>query len=367
MIRHRPGILEIDSYVPGDSGSSMRPAARLASNESPFPPDDRVAAAIRASITRANRYPDFDSRELTEALASRWHLSPDQVSVDSGSSSLLRNIVTACAGPGTEIVYGWPSFSSYEHTTLLAGATPIRVALTPDHRLDLARILAAINDRTRVVLLCLPNNPTGTTVDHTALEAFMEAVPEDLLIVLDECYREFVTDPDAASGPRLLGRFPNVVVLASLSKSAGLAGLRIGYALSSPDVGSLLRAVRIPFSVSTVAQAAALACLEPAVTAALESRITATVSERRRVYDTLTGAGIEVVPSQANFLFLPHQHAAPEKVRLLAQLGALVRLAGPREIRISIGNRRENDHLLSCIDPLTVGIRKSSRSEAHLT
>ncbi|GCE42041.1 Histidinol-phosphate aminotransferase [Rhodococcus wratislaviensis] len=318
-----------------------------------------MAAAIRASITRANRYPDFDSRELTEALASRWHLSPDQVSVDSGSSSLLRNIVTACAGPGTEIVYGWPSFSSYEHTTLLAGATPIRVALTPDHRIDLARILAAINDRTRVVLLCLPNNPTGTTVDHTALEAFMEAVPEDLLIVLDECYRAFVTDPNAASGPRLLERFPNVVVLESLSKSAGLAGLRIGYALSSPDVGALLRAVRIPFAVSTVAQAAALACLGPAVTAALESRITATVSERQRMYGTLTGAGIEVVPSQANFLFLPHQHGAPEKVRLLAQDGALVRLAGPREIRISIGSRQENDHLLSCIGPLTEGTRKS--------
>ncbi|MBC2641892.1 MULTISPECIES: histidinol-phosphate transaminase [unclassified Rhodococcus (in: high G+C Gram-positive bacteria)] len=331
----------------------MRRAARLASNESPFPPVDRVAAAIRASITQANRYPDFESRKLTDALASRWHLSPDQVSVDSGSSSLLRNIVTACAGPGTEIVYGRPSFPSYEHAALLAGATPIRVALTPDYRLDLTRILAAINERTRVVLLCLPNNPTGTTVAHSALEAFIEAVPGDLLIVLDECYREFVTDPNAASGFRLLGRFPNVAVVKSLSKSAGLAGLRIGYALSSPDVGLLLRAVRIPFSVSAAAQAAALACLEPAVTTALESRITATVSERNRVFDILTSKGIEVVPSEANFLFLPHQHGAQKKVQLLARHGALVRLVGPREIRITVGSRKENDHLLSCIDALT--------------
>ncbi|MFC0452023.1 histidinol-phosphate transaminase [Rhodococcus jostii] len=352
MIRHRPGVLDIDRYVPGRSGPVTGPLAMLASNESPFPPLDRVRTAMCAGITHANRYPDFESRNLTEALAQRWRLSTDQVVVDSGSSSLIRNIATACTGPETDVIYPWPSFSSYEHAALLTGATPVRVALTPDYRPDLDRIFASIDDRTRVVFLCLPNNPTGTTVDHTALEAFVEAVPEDLLIVLDECYREFVTDPNAASGIRLLSRFDNVAVLKSLSKSAGLAGLRIGYALSSPEVCRLLEAVRVPFAVSSPAQAAALACLEPDIASELESRITATVSERSRLFRALSTAGIEAIPSQANFLFLPRQHDAATTVRHLANHGVLVRQVGSQEIRISVGSRIENDHLLAHVDAL---------------
>ncbi|MCQ4121543.1 histidinol-phosphate transaminase [Rhodococcus tibetensis] len=353
MIRHRASILEMDGYIPGRVGPLARSAAMLASNESPFPPLERVQAAIRTSITHTNRYPDFASNDLTGALAQRWHLPADHVVVDSGSSTLLRNIVIACAGPGTDVLYPWPSFSSYEHAAQLVGATPIRVELTSEYRLDLDRIAAAITDRTRVVFLCLPNNPTGTTVDQAALESFLEAVPDDLVVVVDECYREFVTDPNAASGTRLLGRFPNVVVLKSLSKSAGLAGLRIGYALSSPEVCALLRAVQVPFSVSSVAQAAALACLEPEAMSALESRITATVSERSRISRALSAEGVEVVPSQANFLFLPRQHGAMAKVRQLADRSVFVRQVGPEGIRISIGSRRDNDHLLACVDVLS--------------
>ncbi|NMM92520.1 hypothetical protein B2J88_51250 [Rhodococcus sp. SRB_17] len=347
-VRHRPDILHIEQYSAGRTALPTSPrAALLTSNESPYPMLDDIRDAVISSLRQAHRYPDPSNAALTRALAGRWNVQPDRISVDSGSSSIIRNITAACAGPDSTVVIPWPSFSIYEQSALIAGATPVRVPLDGDYRIDLDAVLSAIDDRTSLVFLCLPNNPTSTTVSHSRLRSFMESVPPDLLVVIDECYRDFTTDPDAASGQRLLHLFPNILLVKSFSKAAGLAGLRIGFALSSPDVAELLRTVTPPFATSAVAQAAALASLDARAVSAVESRITATVSERERVYRELLSARVDVVDSQTNFHYLPRHRNAPHTVERLRQRGVHVRLTGPTDIRITVGARSDNDLLLA--------------------
>ncbi|MBV9920285.1 MAG: histidinol-phosphate transaminase, partial [Pseudonocardia sp.] len=307
-VRLRPALATLPSYVPG---RTIPGAIKLASNETPFPPLPHVVARIAESAQNANRYPDNAAVELTTALARRYGIDAEHVAVGCGSVSLCTQLVQAAADAGEEVLYAWRSFEAYPIIAAICGAVSIQVALTGEHVHDLDAIAAMVGPRTRVVFVCNPNNPTGTVVGKEALLKFLARVPTDVLVVLDEAYHEFVTDPDVPDGFALLEAHPNLVVLRTFSKAYGLAGLRVGYGLTAdPAVARALRQTQVPFALSQIAQDAALASLEPAAEAQLRDRVREIVPERERVWAALVEQGYPVPPSQSNFVWLPLGEAA---------------------------------------------------------
>jgi histidinol-phosphate aminotransferase len=245
------------------------------------------------------------------------------------------------------VVYAWRSFEAYPIVVALAGARPVQVPLTADHRHDLAAMRAAITDRTKVVLVCTPNNPTGPSVGHAELVELVEGVPEDVLVVIDEAYLEFVAGSDAPDPVRaleILRTHPNVVVLRTFSKAYGLAGLRVGYAVAHEPVAQALRKTATPFGVNTLAQVAAVASLE--AQAELDERVAALVEERRRVVDALTGAGWDVPQSGANFVWFALGERTPDFVAACSEAGLSVRPYGTDGVRVTIGEPEASNRLL---------------------
>ncbi|MEV6102921.1 aminotransferase class I/II-fold pyridoxal phosphate-dependent enzyme [Nocardia sp. NPDC051981] len=353
LIRHRAGLRAVPRHRPATGNRSRQRAdVFLTFNESPYPLLAAVRDALVAVMDSAHRYPDFAGVTLIEQLAEHWHVQRSQVTIDGGSSGVIRSIASVFAEPGTTAVFGWLPFPVYEQATPLAGAQPNRVPLDSSYRLDLPAISRAVDDRARVVFLCLPNNPTGMTVSQAALRAFMASVPRHLLVVVDECYGAFVTAPDADRGCQLLADFSNLVVLKSFSKSAGLAGLRAGHALSSPEVAELLRLASVPFGVSIFAQAAAVAALSAPALKVQRGRVAEIVSECDRVHCRLRQARVAVVESEANFLYVTPRTSAGERIAHLARCGIHVRHAAADPIRISIGSSYDHDRLLEHIDLL---------------
>ncbi|MFC9786978.1 histidinol-phosphate transaminase [Rhodococcus sp. NPDC127528] len=357
--RTRPDLVEISPYVPG---RTIPGAVKLASNETTAGPLPSVAAAIAESALGVNRYPDNGSVALREALAERLGVSVDRVATGCGSVSLCQELVQIAAGPGDEVLFAWRAFEVYPVVARVAGATPVQVPLTADHVHDLDAMLAAITDRTRVIFVCNPNNPTGTAVPQEALERFLDAVPDDVMVILDEAYIEYMRPGDQAGeqipdGVALAEGRANVVVLRTFSKAYGLAGLRVGYAVADPAIVATLSKVHIPFAVSTVAQAAAIASL--AAADELLARTDGIVAERRRMRDTLLGAGYEVPASNANFIWLPLGDRSAEFSEASAAAGVLIRPYGTDGVRITIGDPDENDAFLAFATGDGVAIWKS--------
>lgn len=345
--RTRPDLSGIAPYVPG---RNFPGAIKLASNETTAGPLPSVMAAITEAASGANRYPDNGSVALREALAAKLGVSVDRIATGCGSVGLCLELVQATAGPGDEVLYAWRSFEAYPVLTKVVGATPVEVPLTEDHGHDLDAMLAAITDRTRLIFVCNPNNPTGTMIGTEALERFLDAVPAHILVALDEAYFEYVRPGEgvgaaAPNGVALAEGRPNVVVLRTFSKAYGLAGLRIGYAIAEPEIIAALFKVHLPFAVNTVAQAAAVASL--AADAELLARTDELVAERTRVRDTLIAAGYEVPPSSANFIWLPlGAHSATFGEACVAA-SVLTRPLGEDGVRVTIGDPDENDAFLS--------------------
>lgn len=260
--RLRPELAGLPVYVPG---KTVPGAIKLASNETVFGPLPSVRAAIDRATDTVNRYPDNGCVQLKAALAR--HLGPDfapeHVAVGCGSVSLCQQLVQVTASVGDEVVFGWRSFELYPPQVRVAGAIPIQVPLT-DHTFDLYAMLAAVTDRTRLIFVCNPNNPTSTVVGPDALARFVEAVPAHILIAIDEAYVEYIRDGMRPDSLGLVRAHNNVVVLRTFSKAYGLAGLRIGYAIGHPDVITALDKVYVPFTVSSIGQAAAIASLDAA-------------------------------------------------------------------------------------------------------
>ncbi|MFE3292778.1 histidinol-phosphate transaminase [Rhodococcus sp. NPDC059234] len=345
--RTRPDLVDISPYVPG---RTFPGAIKLASNETTAGPLPSVAAAITESALGVNRYPDNGSVALREALANKLGVSVDRVAAGCGSVSLCQELVQITAGPGDEVLFAWRAFEVYPVVARVAGATPVQVPLTADHVHDLDAMLAAVTDRTRVIFVCNPNNPTGTAVPQDALERFLDAVPDHIMVILDEAYIEYMRPGDQAGaqipdGVALADGRSNVVVLRTFSKAYGLAGLRVGYAVADPAIVAALSKVHIPFAVSTVAQAAAIASL--AAADELLARTDGIVAERRRMRDTLLGAGYEVPASNANFVWLPLGDRSAEFAEASAAAGVLVRPYGTDGVRITIGDPNENDAFLA--------------------
>ena len=343
--RLRPELADIPAYTPG---KTVAGAIKLASNETVHGPLPGVREAIAAATETINRYPDNGNVELREHLAR--HLShgnevtPEQIAVGCGSVSLCQQLIQITCTVGDEVVFGWRSFEVYPLQVRVAGATPVRVPLR-DHTFDLDAMLAAITDRTRLIFVCNPNNPTSTVVDPDELARFVAAVPPEILVVIDEAYVEYIRDGLLPDSLGLANTHPNVVVLRTFSKAYGLAGLRVGYAVGDPEVITALGKVYVPFTSSTISQAAAIASL--AAAGELLARTDAVVEERIRVSAELTRLGYRVPATQANFVWLPLGEQTSDFARRAAEARVLVRPYAGEGARVSIGARDENDAFLA--------------------
>ncbi|MFC2517911.1 MAG: histidinol-phosphate transaminase [Corynebacterium matruchotii] len=337
----RADISEIPSYVPG---KRLADALKLSSNEVAHPPLPAAVAAMAEAAAAANRYPDMGATDLIHAIAKHLKLRPEQVAVGCGSSALCQQLVQITCATGDEVVFPWRSFEAYPIFARVAGATPRPVPLTADHRVDLPALAAAITPATRLVFVCNPNNPTGTTITKREFEEFMAVVPPTTLVALDEAYFEFVRTQDTPMGTEVVVKHENVVALRTFSKAYGLAGVRVGYAFGNPAIIAALNKVAIPFGVSAVAQAGAIASLAGA--AQLLERTNETVSERDRV-----ARAIGAIPSEANFVWLPAETAAT-LAQQLADQGVIVR-AFPEGVRITVTDHAEADRFLAAWNSIT--------------
>jgi histidinol-phosphate aminotransferase len=321
-----------------------RPVHRSSLNEHWYPPLPSVLAAVAAAAGQVNRYPDLYGDALAAVLAERLDRPAAEVVVGPGSNALLLRLLAAACGPGDEVVHAWRSFEAYPIDVQVAGAVPVPVPLTPDLRHDLPAMAAAVGPRTRAVLLCSPNNPTGPALRTDQVEAFLRAVPADLLVVLDEAYRDFSRDPGTVDGVALGRRHRNVVALRTFSKAHGLAGLRVGYAVGPAAVTEAIRAMGVPFAVPDLAQAAALASLQ--AEAELAERVAGVVAERERILAGLRAQGWEPPESQANFVWLPLGEAAAGFGERCAGRGLLVRVFDGEGVRCTVGPPEAGDLLL---------------------
>lgn len=326
--------------------------AQLASNESPFGPHPKVVEAIRDAAAAMNRYPDPDATRLRRRVADRFETEPGRVAVGNGSCEILLAAAEALCEPGAEILYAWPSFSMYPHLAALTGAREIRVPLAEGEVHDLDAMAAEVTAATQLAIVCNPNNPTGTHLPAAQIAAFCERIPDHVTIALDEAYVEFQIDDDPDATVDLLADFPNLVILRTFSKVYGLAGLRVGFTLGSAKFRAAVDAVRQPFSVNALAQAAAAEAVLHQDD--VEQRVERTMVERVRVEEGLRELGLATAETQANFSWIDLADADEKGVVAgLAEQSIAVRpgtpLGGPGHIRVSYGTAAENDRFLAAL------------------
>jgi histidinol-phosphate aminotransferase len=349
-VRLRPMLSNLPGYVPG---RSVPGAIKLASNETPYPPLPSVLKAMFSAAEDGNRYPDNWSSELAARLARRHNVPAERIAVGCGSVALAHQLFNIALDAGDEVIYAWRSFETYPIATAISAAVSVQVPLREQTH-DVAAMAGRLSDRTQMVIVCNPNNPTGTAVRDGALRQLLATVPADVLVVLDEAYREYVTDPDVTDGITLLDEFPNVVVLRTFSKAYGLAGLRIGYAVAGDvAVTNALRQVQIPFAVTKLAQAAALASLEPEADAELSARVGELVRERDRVRIALIEAGYAIPDTQANFVWVPMGDRSTDWATGCEDRRVVVRPFQGAGVRVTIGTPDENDRFLEAARELT--------------
>ncbi len=342
----RAALDAVPSYVPGrpPGTAGNGPAYKMSSNENPFPPLPSVLATATEAVGTMNRYPDMFSVELTERIAAARQVPVEDVVVGTGSSGVLSQTLNAMCDPGDEVVYAWRSFEAYPIMVALTGARSVQVPLTPDGRHDLRAMADAVTDQTEVILVCSPNNPTGPAVRALELEEFLGWVPPDVLVVIDEAYTEFGTDPAAAEALAAYRRHQNVMVLRTFSKAYGLAGLRVGYAVAHPHIAMALRKAAVPFGVSHVAQRAALASLD--AYPELLTRVDAVVAERERLLCALRQDGWAIPDTQANFVWLPLAEQTNSFAEEATRAGISVRPFPDEGVRVTVDCPEANDIFL---------------------
>lgn len=332
-VRIRPEIAALPAYKQGKQAGAD--AFKLSSNENPFDPLPGVVQAVQAAHG-FNRYPDATAARLRARLAERFDVADDHIHVAAGSVSILFQLAQATSGPGDEILFSWRSFEAYPSLAVVAGSTAVTVPNDPAGGHDLDAMADAVTDRTRMIIVCTPNNPTGPIVTQAAFDAFLARVPRDVLIVLDEAYAEFVTDSDAVDGARVVTqRHPHVVVLRTFSKAYGLAGLRVGYAVGDPRVLAAARSTGIPLSVTAAAEEAALASLD--AEDELRARVAELAERRDALAARLRDVGWDVPVAQGNFVWLPAGDRALEVAAAFDAAGLIVRPFAGDGVRISIG------------------------------
>jgi histidinol-phosphate aminotransferase len=343
----RPVVRDLPAYVPGRPPAPRAGVTtyKLSSNENPYPPLPGVLEAAVEAAGRMNRYPDMGCTELYAAIGARLGVPAGRLAAGAGSVAVLYHLLQALCESGDEAVYAWRSFEAYPIAVSVTGATSVQVPLGPGARHDLDAMADAVTERTKVVVVCTPNNPTGPSVRRTELEAFLDRVPPHVVVVLDEAYREFVRDDDGFDGVELQRDRPNVVAMRTFAKAYGLAGFRVGYLVADPEIAAAVRACALPFGVSSVAQAAAVASLERE--AELLERVEALVAERTRVVDSLRDLGWDVPEAQGNFVWLDLGERTAAFAAAAEQAGVMVRPFAGEGVRVSIGEPAGNDVLLA--------------------
>jgi histidinol-phosphate aminotransferase len=349
-ISPRPVVGRLPRYAAGKPPVAVDGLAsyKLSSNENPLPPLPAVLEAI-ANQTDFNRYPDPLSSKLRAALADFLHVPAEDIVTGAGSLGALNQILATFAGQNEdgkpdEVIYAWRSFEAYPISVGLAGAESVRIPVTSDGRHDLAAMAAAVTARTRVILLCTPNNPTGPALTATETEAFIRSVPANIVVVIDEAYQEFIRSADPVDGIALYRKYPNVVVLRTFSKAHGLAGLRVGYSVSNPGLTQHLRVAATPFAVSQIAEKAAVVSLQnfPQVV----ERVQRLVDERTRVAAGLKDLGWDVPEAQGNFVWLALGAGSAEFAEVAGANGLSVRAFPGEGVRVSIGEEEANTRFL---------------------
>jgi histidinol-phosphate aminotransferase len=347
-------IAELKPYEPGkpietlERELGIQGSIKLASNENPLGPSPKAVAAIQRAAAGVNRYPDGAAHRLRQALAGRLGVQPDQLVFGCGCDELLELVAKAFLGPGDEAVFAWPSFALYPIVVQGMGASAVRVPLDGDLVHDLPALAKAVTPRTQVVIVCNPNNPTGTSVGAADFDAFAAELPPDVLLVVDEAYREYATRPDFPDSLAWVARRPGTAVLRTFSKIYGLAGARIGYGVMDAELASWLDRARHPFNVSLLAEEAALAALGDEEH--VRRTLAVTHEGLRFLRRELEALGLETWPSDANFLLL---RAGAGIYELLLREGVIVRPMGgfglPEHVRITVGTREENERLLAAL------------------
>jgi histidinol-phosphate aminotransferase len=357
----KPHLKSVKPYVPGKPIEELRrernfdgEIIKLASNENPYEPIDEVKQAILDEISQVNRYPNSGCFYLCEELAAYHSVGANQVFIGNGSNEIIDLLARAFVNPDEEIVYPWPSFIVYPIVSQLVGVKAVEVPLK-DYRVDLAAMRAAVNAKTKIVIVCNPNNPTATYVSQSEVERFLDGLSESVLVVFDEAYYEYVGASDFPDTIAHIKDRPNVIVLRTFSKIHSLSGVRVGYSLSHADVVTCLHKVRQPFNVNSIAQGAALAALrhmDKITIRAKENR-----DELRFVREELQKLGFVVPPSQTNFLLAVPPHGSGAIVEQLMDRGIIVRPMKPfglgeETFRVTIGTPYENRKFIETLKGL---------------
>ncbi|CAN5520221.1 histidinol-phosphate transaminase [soil metagenome] len=360
-VRLRTTLRAVPAYKPGKPASATQgqTSFKISSNENPYPPLPSVLDAVTEAAREMNRYPDMSVAALTEAISQRFEVPAECIATGTGSVGVLTQLVNITCDPGDEVVYAWRSFEAYPIVIALAGATSVQVPLDSAARHDLAAMADAISARTRLVVVCTPNNPTGTAVHAGELREFLDEVPPDTLVVIDEAYLEFATGADVPDALALYREYPNVTVLRTFSKAYGLAGLRVGYAIAPEEVATALRKAATPFGVSDIAQQAAIASLD--AFEELQIRVKALIEERTRVLDALRGQGWDVPHSEANFVWLPLGEDTASFAAFCRDAGLIVRPFAGEGARCTIGETEANDLLIDVAGEYAVSHLAASR------
>ena len=347
----RREVKDLPVYSPGKSPEEvarelgLRDCVKMASNENPLGPSPRAMEAVEQALPTAYLYPDGNSTQLREALSRRLGVAVDCLLVAHGADEVFDLMAYAFLDKGDEIVVGDPTFTSYELAARTMGATVRRVPLR-EYRQDVQAMLAAVGERTKIVALCSPLNPTGTTVSRAELEQALDSLPPHVILTLDEAYVEYVSDPEHPDALAYFDPNPGLVITRTFSKIYGLAGLRVGYAICSPPIREALEKVKLPFNVNRLGQAAALAALDDGEHVARSREMNERGKER--LYRVLEETGFDYVPTQANFILVKNGRHTGLFDALLGR-GVIVRageaVGVPGHVRITIGDEAQNDRL----------------------
>ncbi len=353
----REEIFKIKPYVPGkpveevERELGITDVIKLASNENPLGPSPRAIAAITAFASKVNVYPDGNCFYLKKALAVGLNCAPEEIVLGNGSDNLLMLLGTTFLNPADEIIMGNPSFSEYDFSAKVMGAKTVKVPLK-NFTYDLEGIVAALTGKTKIVFICNPNNPTGTIVTAAEVESFMRKIPDNVLVVFDEAYYEYVGDAAYPDSLQYVKENRNVIVLRTFSKIYGLAGLRIGYGVAPKEIISAINRVREPFNVNLLAQKAALAALSD--TDFLEKSRAVNAAGKEMLYDVLRARGLEFVPTETNFIFINTGLDSQEVFQKLLRQGVIVRTGDifgyPKFIRVTVGTPRENKRFIAALE-----------------
>lgn len=352
--RIRPEIEALPTYKAGKKADATPgvTAYKLSSNENPDSPLPSVLDAIALAATQVNRYPDPFATQLTDALAKKFDVVPADIGTGTGSVGVLQQIVQAVAGVDDEVMYAWRSFEAYPIVTKIAGATCVEVPLNSRGEHDLEAMAKAITDKTRVIFICTPNNPTGPIVRQSDVDVFLKKVPTDVLVVIDEAYIEFNRDTEAVNGLATYRAHSNVGVLRTFSKAYGLAGLRVGYFVGPENVAEAVRKTAVPFGVSSIAQAAAVASLE--ADTELFAKVDELVRRREWLERELRALGFDIETSQANFVWLPLGEKTDEVAGICFAHALAVRPFSGEGLRVSIGEQEALERFLTLVAPFAV-------------